>query len=91
MKEDNTWYSDTGTVRRGTRCDHKMLLEKLQLIVTEIVIVLVVILVLSSGTDHSVRVNELDKTWIVLMLESEQQLLLYHLPHHPESSRRCSQ
>ena len=49
-------------VSRGERCDHTILLEKLQLIVTEIIIIFVLILVLSSGTNHPVRINELDQT-----------------------------
>ena len=57
-------------VSRGERCDHTILLEKLQLIVTEIIIIFVLILVLSSGSNHPVRVNELDQTWTGFMFEN---------------------
>ena len=50
--------------------------EKLQLVVAEIVIILVLILVLSSGTNHPVRVNELDQTWVVFMLELKLKIFL---------------
>ena len=91
MKEDSGGTLIQVRGRRGERCDHKMLLDKLQLIVAEIIIILVVILVLSSGTNHPVRVDELDQTWIVFMLEIKLEIFQHPLPHRPESSLRYSQ
>ena len=89
------WYTDTDTIQvqslEESVVTTKCCWGKLQLVVAEIVVILVIILVLSSGTNHPVRVNELDQTWIVFMLEFELQIFLHHLPHHPESSRRYSQ
>ena len=67
------WYTDTDTIQVQSLEESVVTtvcwLDKLQFIVAEIFVILIVILVLSSGTNHPVRVNKFDQTWIVFMLE----------------------